>query len=77
MKIDRTIKFIRMIIPAVLLMTVSLVFLSFIGYYLISTFPNTSYRVITIFIILIIISNIYAKICIYVINCNKHEKNHG
>ncbi len=60
--------------PAILLMAACLVVFALIGYYFLSVFPATSYRVITIFIILIILSNIYAKICIHIINNGNRKK---
>lgn len=67
MNIQGGYRYLFITISAILLSIAYLAFFGFAGYYLMTIFPSTSYRIITIFLILIILSNLYAKICIDII----------
>lgn len=49
---------------AILTIFLTVVFFALFGYYIFITIPNFSYKVISIFLILIFVSNIVAKIAI-------------
>jgi hypothetical protein len=73
MKIVSKPRYIFMITSGILLSLTYSAFFGFIGGYLMSMFPSASYRIITIFLILIIVSNLYAKTCIGIINYKKDK----